>query len=216
MNIKYNPKQYIETFIKKYDWLVIVALYDYDKIQKLPTWKKLDKITLMIVHRLYSTLSITAKNIMWEQFEKVGKFNKDIETIFKNLYNEIMNNTKVNNKKLYCTIIMDEAKQTKKNLTLIGSCLSRESILRSSLQQSKKELIELKQQSKKELFELKQQNEKELFELKQQNEKLQTQLSIERTKHLKIDLKAVEKSERMWTRVALMRKRKRPQYENDQ
>ena len=205
MTIKYNTKQYIETFIQKYDWLVIVALYDYDKIQKLPTWKKLDKITLMIVYRLYSTLSITAKNIMWEQFEKVGKFNKDIETIFKNLYNDIMNNMKINNKKLYCTIIMDEAKQSKKNLTLIRSCLSRESILRSSLQQSKKELIELKQQ-----------NEKELIELKEQNEKIQTQLSIERTKHLKIDLKAVEKSERMWARIALMRKRKRPQYENDE
>ena len=194
MNIKYNTKEYIENFIEKYDWLVIVALYDYDKIQNLPTWKKLDKMSLTIVHRLYSTLSITAKNIMWEQFEKVGKFNKDIETIFKNLYNDIMNNIKVNNKKLYCTIIMDEAKQTKKKLTLIGSCLTRESILRSSLQQSKKELIELKEQ----------------------NEKLQTQLSIERTKHLKIDLKAVERSEKMWARIALIQKRKREQYENDE
>ena len=193
MTIKYDTKEYIPIFIKKYDWLVMVALYDYEKIQNLPTWKKMDKKTLTIMYRLYSTLSITAKNAMWAEFEKVGTFDKDIEIIFKNLYKDIMNNMRVNNKRLYCTLVMDEATQSKKNLTLLGSCLSRESILRSSLHQSKKEVNELTEQ----------------------NKKLQTQLSIERTKHLKIDLKAVEKSEKMWARMALIRKRQREQYEND-
>ena len=41
----------------------------------------------------------------------------------------------------------------------------------------------------------------------EENTKLQTALSNERTKHLKIDIKVVEESEKMWKEIALRKQR---------